>query len=70
MAVLQLLQALADREAETSARREALAADRAALESEIGAMEAAVRRQESRVLLDVGGALFTTSRTTLTAVPG
>ena len=32
-------------------------------------MEAAVWRQESRVLLDVGGALFTTSRTTLTVVP-
>ena len=33
-------------------------------------MEAAARCQESRVLLGVGGALFETSRTTLTAVPG
>ena len=33
-------------------------------------MGAAARRQESRVLLDVGGLLFKTSRTTLTAVPG
>ena len=57
-------------EAETSAGRDALAADRAALDSEIGAMEDAARRQESRVLLDVGGSLFTTPRTTLTAVPG
>ena len=64
------LQALAERNAETSAGRDALAADRAALDSEIGAMEAAARRQDSRVLLDVGGSLFTTSRTTLTAVPG
>ena len=64
------LQALAGREAETSAWRDAFAADRAALESEIGAMEATVWRQESRVLLDVGGALFRTSRTTLTAVLG
>ena len=59
------LQALAERETETSAGREALAAD-----SEIGAMADAVQRQDSRVPLSVGGALFETSRTTLTAVPG
>ena len=67
---LTALQALAEREAKTSAGREALAADRAALDSEIGAMENAAGRQESRVLLDVGGSLFKTSRTTLIAVPG
>ena len=64
------LQALAERGTETSAGREALAADRAALESEIGAMEAAARRQNSRVLLSVGGAFFETSCTTLTVVLG
>ena len=64
------LQALAEREVETSAGREALAADRAVLDSEIGAIEAAARRQESRVLLDVGGSFFTTPSTTLTAVMG
>ena len=64
------LQALAEREADTIARREALAADRMALDSEIVAMEVAVRRQDSRVLHDVGGALFKTSRTTITAMSG
>ena len=49
------LQALAEREAETSAGREALAVDRVVLDSEIGVMEAAARQQESRVLLNVGG---------------
>ena len=46
------------------------AADRVALDSEIGVMKAAVRRQDSRVLLDVGGSFFPTSRATLTSVPG
>ena len=65
-----VLQALAEREAETSAGHEALVADRTALDSEIVVMEDAARRQEPRVLLDVGGSLFTTLRTTLTALPG
>ena len=65
------LQALAERDAETSAGREApLPTAQRSAPREIGAMEAAVRRQDSRVLLNVGGALFTTSRTTPTAVPG
>ena len=64
------LHALADRGAETSAGRDVPVTDRAALDSEIGAMEVAAQRQEWRVLLDVGGALFKTSRATLTAVPG
>ena len=63
-------QALAEREADLEAGRDALAAGRAALDSEIGAIEAAVRCQESRVQLNVGGAHFETSRTTLTAAPG
>ena len=48
------LQTLTEREAETSAGREALVIDRAALDSEIGAMGAAVRRQDSHVAFDRG----------------
>ena len=65
------LHALAERETETSAGRETLAVDRAALDTEISAME--VTRgaaAESRVQLDVEGAVFTTSRATLTVIHG
>ena len=65
------LQVFAEREAETIAGREALAADRAALVAEFSTIEAAARRQESRVQLSVGGSsFFEISRTTLTDVPG
>ena len=64
------LEALTERETETSAGREVLAVDHVALDSEVSAMKAAARRQDSRVLLDVGGSFFTTSRARLTAVPG
>ena len=43
--------------------------DRAALEEEKTAMEKAHTFQTSKVLLDVGGHKFSTSRTTLTSVP-
>jgi hypothetical protein len=43
--------------------------DRAALEKEKAAMEKAHTFQTSKILLDVGGRKFSTSRTTLTSVP-
>jgi len=49
--------------------RRALDADRAAWDAEVAAVKRMVVRLEDRVMLDVGGTHFTTTRKTLTAVP-